>query len=340
LAEFRPVVPMYGQFLATKWRGLLFLPQGPDSERKRMRRLTAVLILCLATLAFAQTTGSAGKKNSSSQPAEKKTEAKPGLPTEATVDSFFKHMFGYDPNISWKVLKIEEAHAAPLAEAIVAMKNPQGQGTVRLFITPDGKHAIIGDDMPFGADPFAANRELLAKEVNGPSKGPDNAPVTIVEFSDLECPSCKAAQPTIDTLLENSPNAKFIFQNFPLEQLHPWAFKAATYADCIGRSNKDAFWKFVADTYANQQDINPENADDKLKGLATGGGADGAAIAACAALPATAERVRHSMDLGLKLDVTGTPTLFVNGRLVGNVNAIPPEALKAIVDFAASPEGK
>jgi protein-disulfide isomerase len=314
-----------------------------------MRRLiTAVLCLYLATLApaFAQTNakagtgGNKGAASTSSAPETKSGEAKAGLPSEETVNSFFKHMFGYDPNISWKILKVQESPAPPLAEAVVAMKDERGQGTVRLFITPDGRHAIIGDAMPFGADPFAADRQLLAKGVNGPEKGPENAPVTIVEFSDLECPSCKAAQPTIDKLLEETPNARFIFQNFPLEQLHPWAFKAATYADCVGRTNKDAFWKFVADTYANQQDISPESADEKLKDLATKSGVDGAAIATCAAQPATAERVRHSMELGKSLEITGTPTLFINGRMVASVSAVPPGSLKAIVDFAATPAGK
>ncbi len=309
-----------------------------------MRLTTAVLCLFLATLAFSQTStkAAAGGKTgaaAASEPAPA-TASQGGLPSEATVNSFFQHMFGYDPNISWKIVKIAESAAPPLAEAVVGMKNAQGQGTVRLFMTPDGKHAILGEIMPFGADPFAANRALLEKDADGPAKGPEKATVTIVEFSDLECPSCKAAQPTIEKLIGDTPNARFIFQNFPLEQLHPWAFKAATYADCLGRANPAAYWKFISDAYASQQDITKENADERLKDLATKDGADGAATAACAAQPATAEHVRQSIKLGESLQVNGTPTLFINGRIVGNVTGIPYEVLKSIVEFAAKTEGK
>ncbi len=303
-------------------------------------RLT-IAILFFATLSFAQSTakGSGAKAAAASETAPA-ASSQASLPSEATVNSFFQHMFGYDPNISWKILKIAESPAPPLAEAVVAMKNEKGQGTVRLFITPDGKHAILGEIMPFGADPFAANRALLEKGANGPVKGPENATVTIVEFSDLECPVCKAAQPSIDKLLADTPNARLVFENFPLEQLHPWAFKAATYANCLGKTNPAAFWKFVSDAYASQQDITKDNADDKLKQLATTAGADGAAIAACAAQPAAAEHVRQTIQLGEALQVTGTPTLFINGRVVANVTGIPYEVLKSIVDYAAKTSGQ
>jgi hypothetical protein len=65
--------------------------------------------------------------------------------------------------------------------------------------------------------------------------------VTIVEFGDLQCPACKAAQPTIEALVAAEPQARFVFQNFPLE-MHNWAAKGAAYADCVGRASNDAFW--------------------------------------------------------------------------------------------------
>ena len=71
--------------------------------------------------------------------------------------------------------------------------------------------------------------------MNGPSRGPADAPVTLVEFSDLQCPHCKEAQPTIDKLMAEEKNARLVFQNFPLPA-HDWAAKAAYYGDCIGRS--------------------------------------------------------------------------------------------------------
>ena len=89
----------------------------------------------------------------------------------------------------------------------------------------------------------------------------------IVEFGDLQCPACKAAQPTIEALIAAEPNARFVFQNFPLE-MHNWAAKGAAYADCLGRASNDAFWKFVSKTYETQSDITAANADEKLTALA------------------------------------------------------------------------
>jgi protein-disulfide isomerase len=172
-------------------------------------------------------------------------------------------------------------------------------------------------------------------KADGPSKGPANAPVTIVEFGDLECPSCKQAQPVIDKLVADNPNARFIFQQFPLTQIHPWALKASSFADCIARSNPAAFWKFAQSTYDAQANITPENADGKLTELATASGVDGAKTAVCAAAPETKDRVDASTKLGMDAGVTGTPTLFINGRRIGNVTGTPYDFLNKLAKFNA-----
>ena len=91
----------------------------------------------------------------------------------------------------------------------------------------------MGDIIPFGAKPFDPVKKELEKGITGPSRGPKDAPVTIVEFGDLQCPACKAAQPAIEALIAAEPSARFVFQNFPLE-MHNWAAKGAAYADCVG----------------------------------------------------------------------------------------------------------
>ena len=116
------------------------------------------------------------------------------------------------------------------------------------------------------------------------------------------------------------PTARFVFQNFPLE-MHNWAAKGAAYADCVGRASNDAFWKFVSKTYETQSDITAENADEKLTAIADGAGVKGADIAACAAKPETKAHVDASIALGKSVDVTGTPTLFINGRKIGKLRS-------------------
>ena len=256
------------------------------------------------------------------------------LPSEETVNSFLQQTFGYDSTVTWKVTAIKPSIAAGLAEVDVVLSNSQGQSATTLYVTPDLKHALTGDILPFGAKPYQPAKEALLKGVNGPSRGPDKAPVTIVEFSDLQCPHCKDAQPIIDKLLTEEPNARFVFQNFPLPS-HNWAAKAANYADCIGRSSKDAFWKFVQGTFDAQSSITEANADEKLTAIADTAGVKGAEMATCAAKADTKTRVEQSVALGQSVGVTGTPTVFVNGRRIGNVVGLPPEVLKGLVEFAA-----
>jgi protein-disulfide isomerase len=260
------------------------------------------------------------------------------LPSEETVNAFMKQMFGYDPSVSWKVAVIRPAPVAGLAEVLVILSNAQGQQNSRLYVTSDGQHALVGDIIPFGAHPFASAQEELAKGGNGPSRGPADAPVTIVEFSDLQCPHCKQAQPTVDKLMAEEKNARLVFQSFPLPS-HDWAAKAAYYADCVGRRSGDAFWKFVQGVYDAQADITAPNADEKLTALADQAGVKGSEIATCAATPETAGRVQHSVDLGTSVEVTATPTLFINGRKISNVSGLPYEVLKGLTEFAAK-EGK
>src|SRR6202167_3993313 len=260
------------------------------------------------------------------------------LPSETTVDACMQQTFGYESQISWKISSIKPAPVPGLAQVDVILASPQGQQLSRLYVTADGEHAVIGDIIPFGARPFDAAKKALEKGITGPSRGPKDAAVTIVEFGDLQCPACKASQPAIESLIAAEPNARFVFQNFPLD-MHNWAAKGAAYADCVGHASNDAFWKFIAKTYETQADITAENADEKLTAIADGAGVKGADIAACAAAPDTKARVDASLAFGKSMEVTSTPTLFLNGRRIGNVSTIPAEVLKQLVEFAAK-EGK
>ena len=285
-----------------------------------MRRFLILLLsaLSLCVIAFGQATAPAAD----------------GLPTEETVNSFLQQTHGWNKDLTYKVSSIRPSAVPGLAEVVVIYATADGQQLGRIFVSSDGAHALIGDVIPFGAKPFEHDRVLLEKGMNGPARGPKDSPVTIVEFGDLQCPACKAAQPAIEGLVAAEPNARFVFQNFPLE-MHNWAAKGAAYADCVGRASHEAFFKFVARAYETQQDITADNADEKLTALATEVGLKGPEIAACSATPVTKAHLDASIALGKSVQVTGTPTLFVNGRTIGNVAQVPTEVLKSLVDFAA-----
>jgi protein-disulfide isomerase len=294
--------------------------------------VNSILVLMLLTIGLSAQTTPAAKP---AKPAEKLgTHAAPDLPSEATVDSFMQQQFGYQPDVTWKISSIKPSAIEGLAEVSVVIASQQGQQLSRFYVAPDGQHALIGDVIPFGAKPFDPAKKTLEKGITGPSRGPKDAAVTIVEFGDLQCPACKAAQPTIEALVAAEPKARFVFQNFPLE-MHNWAAKGAAYADCVGRASNDAFWKFISKTYETQAEITAENADEKLTALADGAGVKGSEIAACAATPETKAHINASVALGKSVDVTGTPTLYINGRKVGQFDARLSDVYKNLVEFAA-----
>ncbi len=184
-----------------------------------LMRRTLLAVLLLSGIAVAQTKPAALAAHSA------KSAAKPAamptapvatvLPSEDTVNSFLFQMFGYDPTITWKVNEIRPSEMPGLAEVSVVITNAQGSNPNRLLVSSDGKHAITGDVLPFGAKPFDDARAKLEKGVNGPAKGPAKAAVTIVEFSDMQCPHCAKAAPTIEQLLAQEPDGPFRFPEFP-----------------------------------------------------------------------------------------------------------------------------
>jgi protein-disulfide isomerase len=254
-------------------------------------------------------------------------------PSTETVDAFLKRMFGYNENIAFKVASVKPTDAQGISEVTAVVNTPQGQQLLRFFVTGDGEHAIMGELMPFGTDPFKKDRELLKTGAFGATKGPADAQMQIVEFADLECPACKSALPAVQRLQQDFPNVRFIFQSFPLVQLHPWALTAAKYLDCISRESNDAAWNFIEAVYSHQGEITAENLKSKLDTYIGLANQDPAKIGACANSPETAARIEKSIQLGNAVNVTSTPTLFVNGRGVAGLNPQDYDQLKNVVQF-------
>ncbi len=307
------------------------------------------LLICLLTIVFAGTVFAQAPAVSAKKPAPAKSAPPPSastartntadvtsatkLPTEQTVDEFMRHMFGYDPSIKWKVAEIKSSEVPNVAEVVVGIGDPPQRWT--LYVTPDGQHAFVGEVVPFGGDPFGSVRKELQTKATGPAKGPANAPVTIVEFSDLQCPHCKQAHPTLERLSTEVPNLKLVFENFPIDQIHKWANLAARYGYCVSRTSNDSFWRYLTGVFNQQDQITEQNAPQKLGEIAQAAGSDPAAIATCAESADAKSSVIQSFELGKSLGVVGTPTLFLNGRKIANVNGVPYDQLKAMVQFEA-----
>jgi protein-disulfide isomerase len=148
----------------------------------------------------------------------------------------------------------------------------------------------------------------------GFAKGPRDAPVTIVEFSDFQCPYCRAVIPTLKQVAARYPDrVRWVFRDFPLESIHPEAPLAHEAARCAGE--QDRFWPYH-DLLFEQTDVTPA----ALKRYAAQLGIEAAAFAECLDSRRHRAAVAADVQAGHRLGVTGTPTFFVNGRpLVGNL---------------------
>lgn len=296
---------------------------------------TAALVLAGSSSAQKPASQKKAKTTATAQPAD--TPAPVLLPTQAEIDIALKRTFGYDAGLTWTIYDIKPAVVPGLADVLLSMNK---QPPVHVYVSPDTPYAIIGDLIPFGPDPFAPAREKL-KEADGPTRGAATPAIEIVEFSDLECPHCKKAAPILSQLVTDFPQVRLRFQQFPLPaSIHPWALKAAEYADCAGRQGQDVFWKYVDAIFENQGSIAAATVDDNLKQYATAAGLDANKVAACAATPDAEARVKKSMQLGQSLDVNQTPTVFVNGRRVLGIGDIPYAQLKSLVQFEIDHAGK
>jgi protein-disulfide isomerase len=147
-------------------------------------------------------------------------------------------------------------------------------------------------------------------------RGAEDAPVTLVEYGDYECPYCARAHPIVKALQRRlGKQMRFVFRNFPLSEVHPHAFHAAEAAESVAaQGGEKVFWCMHDAIYEHQQDSPLALEDESLVAYAADCGADARQVAADLASDALEERVREDFGSGVRSGVNGTPTFFVNGE--------------------------
>ncbi|TFH65241.1 MAG: hypothetical protein E4G90_06560 [Gemmatimonadales bacterium] len=158
-----------------------------------------------------------------------------------------------------------------------------------------------------------------------PSKGRNNAPVTIVEFSDFQCPYCRVLLATLGQVEEAyEDEVRFVFRQFPLISIHPDAEKAGEASLCA--RDQDSFWEMHDAMFENQRALGV----DQLKVTARSLGMDGAEFDACLDSGKFTSAVTADLMAGQEAGVRGTPALFINGRFFSG--AKPFEELVAVIE--------
>lgn len=213
-----------------------------------------------------------------------------------------------------------------LLKASVRVEEASKAASGHVFITADRKAAILGAVLPFSPK-FV---EQLIDTKGQPDVGPSNARVTIVEYTDLECPYCARFQRFLDQqfLPQYGREVRVIFKEFPLSK-HPWSMSAAIANECAYQIDPPAFLRFRALIFASQDEINLANVRDKLLVLGEESGINRLELATCMDSGASRPRVEADLREVENLSIMFLPTLFVNGRITVNPS---PEIFEQLVN--------
>lgn len=246
------------------------------------------------------------------------------------VIKYYRKKANVPPTAQVAVTGVKDSAVKGLKEGTLEIGAGPGARKVPVVMSDDGKFVVFAAFEDVTVDPSKAVMQKIALKGEA-CKGPDAAKVTIVEYSDYQCPFCSKGYNTVEkqVLTEYKDKVRFCFKNYPLP-FHPWAEPAAIAAECAREQKPDAFWKLYAAWFENQSAINPANVKDKAHEFLQGTGIDVAKFDQCFDNKKTQEKVKQQMAEGQSVGVTGTPGFIINGRLL--VGAQPFEQFKAVID--------
>jgi len=297
------------------------------------RAVLATICFAIAVTVGSATTSAQGAQGAkAAPPADKAAAAATPSATSALqkrVEDYLRNVYAWGEGIDVKVGPLVPAPVGDLYQTTVVVSAQGGSDSAVVFVSKDGRYVLRGELDDMNIDPFAEVKNQLHIE-NAASKGPKDAKVTVVEFGDFECPVCRQLEEVLRGVLPQYPQIRFVFKDFPLESVHPWAMTAAIAGHCALQQSPDIFWKLHDSIYDSQDLISPENAVDKLTDLATAAGANPADLKTCMADPKSTEAVRASLQDGANVGVNSTPTVFVDGRKFVGPN---PNLLQQFIEY-------
>lgn len=229
-------------------------------------------------------------------------------PTDADVDAF------YEENQA-RINQPKEQIVGQIREYLLQQRRQEAMSAY--LDTLRGK---------YGVEKLLEPLRLPIETEGYPAHGPKNAPVTLVEFSDFQCPYCARVVPTVEQVKETyGKNVRVVFRQFPLRSIHPQAQKAAEASLCAKDQGK--FWELHDAMFADQSKLSVAD----LKSTAESIGLEAEAFSQCLDNAEYAEEVQADLDAGAALGVTGTPALFVNGRPLPG-GAVPFDQVAELID--------
>jgi len=252
---------------------------------------------------------------------------------EKRVQDYFTKAANLPSNVTLKVTDLQPAPLPGLLTATLEASNGTNTQKVPLVLSRDGHYLMQAQLIDLTIDPFKATMEKI-KLADAPVRGNPTARVTIVEYSDFQCPFCGRAYKTIEeqVMKDYGDKVRLYYKNYPLTNIHPWAEAAALASACARQQSPEAFWKMYDFLFQNQQDLNADNLKQKAESVIATAQLNVAAFDACfdnqTALPAVKADEEEANSIGVR----STPTFFINGRKLEG--AVPYENFKTAIDQA------
>ena len=240
--------------------------------------------------------------------------AKPGT-LESRIEQYLRNLYAWGPTFDVKVGPSKPSPIADLLEVPVKVSVGEQSDTAVVYVSKAGTFLFRGELTDMSVDPFADIRSKLHVGLS-PSMGPEDAKITLIEFADFECPSCRQLDLLLRELLPRHPEVRLVFKQYPLTDIHPWAMTAAIASQCAFEQSPAAFWKIHDAIFDAQDLITPSNVWEKMLDLANQLGLNAEAYRACMINPKTSTQVMATIEEGHALTITATPTTFVNSRRV------------------------
>src|SRR5580700_5725839 len=234
---------------------------------------------------------------------------------ENRVEQYLRNLYAWGPAFDVKVGPSKPSRIAELLEVPVTVSMGGQSDTAVVYVSKTGNFLLRGELTDMSVDPFADIRSKLHVGTS-PSMGPEDAKITLIEFADFECPSCRELDLILRDLLPRHPEVRLVFKHYPLTDIHPWAMTAAIASQCVFQQNPAAFWKMHDAIFDAQDVITPSNVWDKMLDLVTQQGLNVDVYRACMTNPETVSQVKGTIEEGHTLTITATPTTFVNSRRV------------------------
>ncbi len=262
------------------------------------------------------------------------TSTPASTPSESTnteqLVKYYRKKNNLPPSAKLAVTGLHDSSITGAKEGTLEIGEGAGAQKVPVVASADGRFVAFGGVEDVTVDPSKA---IMAKIdlKDQPVKGPADAKVTIVEYSDFQCPFCSRGYATIENevLKQYGDKVRFYYKSYPLP-FHPWAKPGAVAAECAKQQKADAFWKLYKSFFENQTQINKDNVKEKATEYLADTGIDMNAWNDCFDNQKSAPAVDAQMQEGSSVGVRGTPGFIINGRLVSG--AQPFESFKNVID--------